>query len=137
MKRQRNDQIGLPAVLGNLGQLVADQGDLDQAEAYVREGLLIRVNLQDQPGLLISIEQMANLLWQRGQTTLAVTFFGATSRQRQEINQPLTAHMQQERQEMLARMRAELGEAAFMDAWATGMQMTLDTAVQATLAAKI
>lgn len=137
VKRQRNDLLGLPAVLGNLGQLVADQGDLEQAEAYVREGLLIRINLQDQPGLLISIEQMADLLWQRGQTTLTVTLFGATSQQRQEINQPLTVHVQQDRQEMLTQMRAKLGEAAFMDAWATGTQMSLDTAVQATLAAKI
>lgn len=137
VKRQRNDLLGLPSVLGNLGQLVADQGDLEQAEAYVREGLRIRIGLQDQPGLLNSIEQMADLLWQRGQTTLAVTLFGATSQQRQEINQPLTVHVQQDRQEMLTQMRAELGEAAFLDAWETGRHMSLDTAVQATLAAKI
>lgn len=137
MKRQRNDQIGLPAVLGNLGQLVADQGDLDQAEAYVREGLLIRVNLQDQPGLLISIEQMAGLLWQRGQTATAVTLFAAITQHRKEINQPLTAHVQQEREEELARMQAALGETTFREAWVAGEQMSLDTAVQAALAAKI
>ncbi|HRQ39115.1 MAG TPA: tetratricopeptide repeat protein [Chloroflexota bacterium] len=133
LKRERNDKIGLPAVLGNLGQLVADQGDLAQAEAYVREGLLIRIELQDQPGLLISIEQMADLLWQRGQTATAVTLLAATTRQRREINQPLTTHVQQERDEGLAQMRAVLGNAVFNDAWATGEQMALDTAVQVTL----
>ncbi|MCL4264010.1 MAG: tetratricopeptide repeat protein [Anaerolineae bacterium] len=137
LKRQRNDQIGLPAVLGNLGQLLADQGDLDQAEAYVREGLLIRIDLQDQPGLFISVEQMAGLLWQRGYTTTAVTLLAAITRQRQEINQPLTAHVQQEREEALAQMQAELGEATFRAAWATGEQMSLDTAVQTTLVATV
>ncbi len=133
LKRERNDKIGLPAVLGNLGQLLADQGDLAQAELYVREGLLIRIELQDQPGLLISIEQMADLWWQRGQTATAVTLFAAATRQRQEINQPLTAHVQQERQEGLSRMQNELGAAAFQAAWAAGEQMSLDTAVQTAL----
>ncbi len=134
LKRQRNDRIGLPAVLGNLGQLVADQGDLEQAEAYVREGLLIRVELQDQPGLLISIEQMTDLLQRRGQVATAVTLLAAVGTQRRLINQPLTIPMQQEREAGLAQMRAALGETAFNAAWAEGEQMTLDTAVQATIA---
>lgn len=133
LKRERNDKIGLPAVLGNLGQMLADQGDLTQAEAYVREGLLIRMELQDQPGLLISIEQMADLWWQRGQTATAVTLFAAATRQRREINQPLTAHVQQERDEGLSQMQNELGDATFQAAWMAGEQMSLDTAVQAAL----
>jgi non-specific serine/threonine protein kinase len=133
LKRQLNDQIGLPAVLGNLGQLLAAQGDVAQATAYVREGLQIRRALQDQPGLLTSIEQMADLFWQGGRFLPALTLFAATAHQRQIMHLPLTAQVQMEREEILAKLRAATGDAAYTAVWATRERISLDTAVQLAL----
>jgi tetratricopeptide (TPR) repeat protein len=134
-KRELNDQIGLPSVLGNLAQLLAHQGDMARAEAYIREGLELRTRLQDRPGMLHSLEQMAELLHQKGRADQAVRLFATTACQRQLIHLPMTAQVEAERVEKLRQLRAELGETTFMAAWETGEGMTLETAVQTALAA--
>lgn len=134
LKRQLNDRLGLPAVLGNLSQLVAFQGDYVQARAYAQESLELRLASQDRPGMLVSLGQMADLALETGQDARATTLLAASLALRQHMSLPMTDHVQAETDAELAQLRLRLSEATYAAAWAAGEGMTLEEAVTFALA---
>jgi predicted ATPase len=134
LKREINDQLGIPAVLGNLSQLLSFKGHFAQALAYAKEGLALRQQFQDRPGILVSLSQMADMAIETGQDGRGIRLLAASLTHRQRMNLALTAHVQAETEAEIASLRTRLGDETFAAEWAVGATMSVDEAVAYALA---
>lgn len=129
IKREIDDKLGAAAVMVNLSLSLAYQKQFAKAEAFGRESLRIRHQLQDLSGMAVSLGQMADLAIEMGQASRAVTLSAASMAQRQRVNLPPTSHVQAEIDQAMAALRQQLGDELFEQAWQQGTAMSMDDAV--------
>ncbi len=126
--RQLGDFGGVAMSERLLALVALRRGDLARAAHLYRTSLLRWQDLGDPGNMAICIEGLAAIAECAGQAQQATILFGAASRVnlRGRRNWPETASA-------IARLREQLGEAAFTQAWAVGQQLTLERAASLAL----
>jgi hypothetical protein len=115
------------------------QGDQARAHALCQEGLALFQQLEDRAGIAYCLQEWARRLAQQGEAVWALRLWG-TAEQLSRKSIPCGLFLlpiestESERaldEQMLAALRTQLGEKAFVVAWAEGQAMTPEQAIAA------
>jgi tetratricopeptide (TPR) repeat protein len=127
VSRQLNVQWTLGLALEITGLLDRSQGRYDRALARFQESLKISVNQGNWQGIancLGAIAGLASRPWD------AAHLFAASQKTREEIEARMGEGDQAEYNEYLTRLRQQLDDDEFNNAWTHGYTMTIDQAVE-------
>jgi non-specific serine/threonine protein kinase len=116
-------------VLAALGCVVQARGEYGQAATYLRESLQLSRELGARGLLAEALEGMTWLAVAEGQVAHGARLGGASEALREELGAALHPVLHASHDRAVQAIRAALGEAAFMTAWAEGRALPLDEAV--------
>jgi predicted ATPase/DNA-binding XRE family transcriptional regulator len=133
--RQARQPVGLCSVLHLLGYLRHLQGADREANALLREAIVLQRQQQFTLRLIESVERCAWIAAHQGPAQRAAHLFGAAEATRERIGVPLPLGDRPMYDRHLAWARADLDETTFDVAWAEGRAMTLEQAVDYALSA--
>ena len=115
--------------LGGLGRALRRLGDLTGARACFAESLQLRLQTGDRRGVAVTLTNLAHVEHNDHRPDRAARLLGAAEAIRQAIGAPIHPNRREEYEQLLAEVRAALGQAGFADAWAEGRTLTLEQAV--------
>jgi predicted ATPase/Tfp pilus assembly protein PilF len=115
--------------LGGLGRALRRLGDLKGARACFAESLQLRLQAGDRRGVAVTLTNFAHIFQDDHRPDRAARLLGAAEALRTAIGAPIHPNRREEYEQLLAEVRAALGEAGFADAWAEGGVLTLEQAV--------
>jgi predicted ATPase/transcriptional regulator with XRE-family HTH domain len=115
--------------LENLATVSTLQGNHEQAAVELRETLLLGRELGDRYLLVFALADLAKLEVARGRLARAVRLGGMVAGLQELLGIAMAPMEDQDREQVLARARADLGEAPFRRAWESGQGLSLDEAV--------
>ena len=132
--RRAGEKWGIAIALGSLGWAALRQHDFLEMRKLLAESLHVRMETGDIGGMAWCLEKLAeaNSLQSRFQT--AATIFGAASALRTTVGSVMDATDRPDYERMIARLRTALGKQTFTAAWTEGQAMTLEQAIDYTLA---
>jgi non-specific serine/threonine protein kinase len=125
--------IGYKRSIGNalhgLSRVARARGDVRRLLALLNECLDVRSDLGDLGGIATCLEGLAAACLMRDDAMGAARLLAAGAALRERIGVPVPGANQATIQSDIATARAALGDAAFADAWAAGVILTMDEAV--------
>jgi ATP/maltotriose-dependent transcriptional regulator MalT len=120
----------LDALLGTVEWLA---GDLQTAEARVKEGMRIQVRIGHRWGMATSLEILAWVAASSGRPGRAALLLGASAAEWDELGNALYPHWQAYHDSCEAAARASLGEGRYRVCWEQGYALGRDQAMAAAL----
>jgi tetratricopeptide (TPR) repeat protein len=126
-RKDKSNRLALSTML-DLSEVERSLGNFDQAEAYLKDGLVEYKNqgwIQDSG---YHLYRLATLLLQRGPNEPGVRLAAAVSRTRVAPSDNLRVDVA-DHDAAIQAARVALGDTAFATAWAEGQAMTLEQAV--------
>ena len=134
--REVGETPHLPPVLCELASARADQGEMEEAVHLYQEcGLLLR-EMGDKTQLPGWFDGLAALAARQGRHERVIRLGGVAAALRDAIGSPLSGLERREQEEIMGRVRAEIGEEAWRRAWESGQSMTLEEAMAYALHAR-
>jgi predicted ATPase len=121
------DSEGTAKILLRLGDLARKNADEAAALSHYRESLLLYQTLDDREGQLRCLDHLAVLAGSHAPERVA-RLLAATTALRADMGAELDPLEREERERLMAALRADLGEEAFTAAWNAGQQLTLEQA---------
>lgn len=134
IEREIGNKQGTAESLSSLGAVACQQRDYTAARACLAECLRLCQDLVAKTITAGALEGCAMLAGARQQPQRAARLYGAADGLRAAIGISLTSSEREEVDGYLTVLRATLGEAAFNSAWEEGRAMTLERAIDLTLA---
>ena len=128
--RERGYKGGLQWALNNVGWAALVQGDHQRAETSLEESLTLCLELGDRLTASESLEGLACISGAEGEAERSVKLFGAAEALRDGVG---SEHIPEEdalREPYLATIRSRLDEATWQAAWAEGLAMSMEQAVE-------
>ncbi len=110
--------------LGMLGKVAAHRGDLVTARALLEECLAILRVSDDKWFTAFCLEELASVVTAQGEVIWATRLWGAAKALRDTVGLPLPPVFRADYERSVATARTQLGEKAFITAWAEGRTMT-------------
>ena len=128
-----SEELGETWERGILFQLLAGaslgRGDTDDAANYAQRSAALEHDLDDRVGLAHTIALLASIEMARKSATRAATLLGASEAIFQSIPSSLMKPFEDARKRAVDDSRDGLGEAAYLTAYAAGLDMTRDEVV--------
>ena len=124
---------GVALALHNMAETAIKLGDHTRAKELNLESLQIRRELGLRRGYAYSLENFAILAERENQPGRAIQLFAASQSLRQAIGAPVDPATQEVYANLLADMRARLGEVRYELEWSKGWSMTADQAIDLAL----
>jgi predicted ATPase/class 3 adenylate cyclase len=112
-----------------LGRVAHREGDLAGAEALIKQGMAIFVRDRETLRILECLEALAGVFASQARLERAARLLGAAAPLREAFSTPMSPADRREYDRNVARVRAQLREAAFGAAWTQGRAMKLEEAV--------
>jgi predicted ATPase/class 3 adenylate cyclase len=123
------DTVGRAVI--TLGLVAQERGEHTTALTFLRESLATFQELGDRAEIVETLELLAGVLATIGQAERAAWLFSAATRLLDMAGLVLPHATTRHRyEEYLERVRSELGEAAFDDAWRLGQGLTMEAAIE-------
>lgn len=130
LQRKLDTPGAIAASLVSLGWVVLHQGDHLRAAALFRQSLVLQEDLHNGAGIAECVEGMAGVVAHEENALLAAEIIGAAGAMRATIAAPLAASDQESFvNQIIARVRASLGDEVYAQAIATSATMTLDDTI--------
>jgi non-specific serine/threonine protein kinase len=127
-------ELGAPweigSVLKEIGRAECDEGYHDLAQKHFAEAITILHDLGNLPGVIDSLEGLAEVAAAKAGPRRAARLWSATDALRQEIGNARSVHESIAYERQLKAVRAILTAEAFNQAWNEGRAMSLDDAVR-------
>jgi predicted ATPase len=121
--------LAIPWVKCYLAWVVQDEGDCSLAGALLREALSSRSGFRDQERLIWCLFGLGRNLRARGQIAQTVRLLGALESALERIGFVLPQAIQEEREKLIADVRALVGSAEAPSLWSEGKAMTQEEAI--------
>ncbi len=134
--RQLGDGWGIASTLCDLATLTAAQGKHDDAERLYGESIKIFQGLEHKRGIARVLECSALSAAAQSKPQQSLRLAGAAAALRQRIGAPLIPAEQSRLEKKLETARKLLSNAAGLEAWSSGWEMSAEEAVQEVLGAK-
>ena len=125
LSRALDAQKPLSHALHGLGEICVERNDLVAARALFRESVAIRHQLNARTDLLNSLGALGVVLLHLGEADTATQLISAGETMRADLGMTVTPANRAQVDEALAKLRAQLGEAAFERAWTRGRELSL------------
>lgn len=132
--RGLNDQWGIASVLCDQARLHTAQGNYREAERLYGESVPMFQHLGHKRGIARVLECLAVNSAAQSRAEQALQLAGAAAALRQRIGAPLIPAEQSQLERKLEPVRAILNNAAGLQAWSSGWEMSLEQAVDLVLA---
>ena len=116
-------------VLHNLGHVAQHHAEHARATALFKESLSLRQQEGEKEGIAEALAGLAGVAASTRQPERAARLFGAAETLRAAIHQDIRRQNREPYDLYLPLARAQLGEAAFSQAWAEGRAVTLEQAI--------
>jgi non-specific serine/threonine protein kinase len=133
LRRESGQEDELAIALHNAAALANLCHEHDRAEPLLRQSLAISRKLGHRPLIAESLAEMATVLWKRGEQARAARLLGATEALRETTGHSRSTAEKNAREQLAGKLRAEMGEEAFREAYEHGRSMSLSQAVDAAL----
>ena len=137
LRRELGDKSGVAMSLLNLGFTAIKQREYARAAALMTESLTLHWELGDKRWVAYCLEGLAEILQAQANSPemlrRAARFFSVAAGLRTAIGVPVELDERAAYDQKVAALRATLGDAAFMEAWAEGQHMPLEQAVSQAL----
>jgi DNA-binding NarL/FixJ family response regulator len=124
--REIRDPWAISISLIWLGVAMQYLGEYDSATAYIKEGLALCLEVGIKRSIAEGLEGLARVVLAQGQPDWAVQLFGASATLRKTMHSPMSPADHIEYENIVAGVRAALGEDRFKNAWATGEKMAAE-----------
>jgi hypothetical protein len=135
LHRAERSPRGIGGALAWLGIVALAEGDATTARARLAEALTVQRDAGDVWSLPERLRDLARVAQAQGRLTRAARLWSAYAAQHQTVTgAPLPVNARRTLDEAIRPLCAQLGEAAFDDAWAAGQAMTLEQAIADALA---
>ncbi len=134
--RQLGDGWGIASALCDLATLTAAQGKHDDAERLYGESIKMFQGLEHKRGVARVLECSALSAAAQSRAEQSLRLAGAAAALRQRIGAPLIPAEQSRLEKKLETARNTLTNAAGLEAWSSGWEMSAEEAVQELLGAK-
>jgi predicted ATPase/DNA-binding winged helix-turn-helix (wHTH) protein len=131
--REAADRWGCGRSLADLGKIYCEQGNYDAAQDCYREALKIFADLGHRRGLARILEGCACLALGRGHAERALKLAAAAAHLRRLIGAPLLQAEQLKLDQTLLAAWESLSDQEGKDAWAEGLAMSVEEAIQSSL----
>jgi excisionase family DNA binding protein len=131
LDRPQGGLWGAAIAYGDLGVLVAADGDVTQAAELVARGLGLHAAIGDELTVVVSLAAAAEVVAAAGQATAAAHLLGAAATLRERAGSSLWAVAGPRADRAAALTRLALGESAFGLAWAAGSRWATGEAIAA------
>lgn len=118
-------------------RLLQRQGNLERAYAVTHDALALLEDRDHRAWKARIVDAVASLAARLGLVETAMRLYGAADAHLTPIEALFDPTWEVEREQLLARMRAQMGAASFTAAWAAGAAMTLDEAVELAQSVKL
>lgn len=132
--RQAGDRWGCARSLADLGYVHCEQEDYLAGRAAYQEALEVFAELGHRRGIARALEGNACLAVAQGHAARALTLAGAAQHLRRLIGAPLPDAEQRKLDQKLTSARQSMGEPEARAAWEEGSLMSVDRAIQYSLA---
>jgi tetratricopeptide (TPR) repeat protein len=119
----------IPWAYQGLGQTALAQGDTSAAAQHLTEALRLFRDEGDRGAISFCLSGLAGVAVVDGEPKRAAQLYGAAESLRQSIGARQAPASRATRERLTAAAREQLGEAAFVAAWAEGQEMTVDQAI--------
>ena len=127
--RQLDDKWFLTSNLNNLGFVACDLGDYKAAGAYFAEALAIVREFGNKIIISYTIDGFCALAVERGDAERAARLAGAAENLRTSMGSEIEPAERRFRDEYIAKIKANMDEAAFTQAYGTGGKLKLEDTV--------
>jgi tetratricopeptide (TPR) repeat protein len=127
-KKQGNRIVGA-YISGNRSIIAMKLGDYSKAFDLLVEAMLVVKESGDKENTILCLEPFAYVAAELGEPARAARLFGASESLRLSIGMTRQYQMQDDYETYVDKLKSQLGEAAFKDAWENGSNLTLDQAV--------
>jgi predicted ATPase len=131
--RQLGDGWGIASGLCDLATLSAAQSKYDDAERLYGESIKIFQGLEHKRGIAMVLECFAVSAAAQSRAEQSLRLAGAAAALRQRIGAPLIPREQSRLEKKLEAARTMLTNAAGLEAWSSGWEMSVEEAVQEVL----
>ena len=121
--------------LALLARVAAHQGDQETARQSLREGLSLATAMGESHAVVACLEAAAELATLRGDVARATQLWSASAARRATLRFGYSRRDEQDREQIIRAVRAQLGAAAWQEYWDAGAQMTEEEAI--TFAAEV
>ena len=128
--RAVDEPMGLAMALSTLGNLALEGGDHGRAAQLQRASLELRRVLADRRGIAWCLVGLAGVALAQEQPRRAARWLGSAQSLRESAGAPLARISRDLSDGAATEARAQLGDAAFDEAWEEGQAMTLEDAVK-------
>jgi hypothetical protein len=118
-----------------LGLTHVDAGDLGAGEKVLREGLQRGVAMAERRTTRTALAGLARIAAEAGAPETAVPLFAYVDDLGATLDIPASEASMGRREARLVRLRSELGDDAFNEAWERGRGLTMEEAIDLALAA--
>jgi len=125
LSRELDAQKPLSHALHGLGEICVERNDLVAARALFRESVAIRYQLNTRTDLLNSLGALGVVLGRLGEADTATQLISAGEKMRADLGMSVTPANRAQVDEEIARLRGQLGDAAFERAWIRGRELSL------------
>jgi predicted ATPase/DNA-binding CsgD family transcriptional regulator len=126
LREEIGDRWGIAAVLGTCAWAELRQKNLMRAAELLKESILIRKEIGEQGGMAWCLEKLAEIAFINQEAARAARTLGAAARIRERAGSTIDPSDREHYDDMIARLRKELGEAVWEAVWAEGQAMPLD-----------
>ncbi len=127
--REVGFQSGVAMTLGNLGEVLLDQGRIAEAEATIRESLALRFALRDRYGSPEQLQSLARVAVVKGSVERATRLWAAGDQLRRDLGADISQASREAHERFVRSLKEQLGPARFAQAWTAGQALTLEQAV--------
>jgi adenylate cyclase len=133
LQREVGVRWNIANTLNNLGNVARAAMDLRAAAGLYRESLLIYRDLRDKWALAYLFEDIGKLASLEGKLKRTLTLCAVGQALRDEIGAPLPPVEQEKLERLLEDARSALDDSASAAAWAKGLSLSLDQAIEEAL----
>ncbi len=130
LDRELNDSYGVMITLINLGTATLGAGSTETARTYLRQGLEQAVQLGAEYMLALAFDLCAKIASARAERERAVRLFAVSQTTLNRLGAEMAAVDKTEAEATLSRLRTELGEQHFQNAWAEGETLDAEEAIR-------
>ena len=130
LTKEAHEKNMLGLMIRRLGYVALKQLDYTRATEYFRESLKTNQEVGHSMGICASLTAFANLVLAQGKASQAAQLYGAVENYLNNLSSPLFYSDEIEYQHGMLNLRKQLVDAALEKAWAKGVGMTIEQAVE-------
>lgn len=130
LSKQVGASLARGGALSGLGSVALEWGDCPSVRAFFEEALTIYWKSGIRLSIAESLEMFGRLAVKESRMEHAVTLLGAAHGLREALGAPLPPYKQQGYEQTLSEARQALDNAVFLEAWAQGCALPLDSAIE-------